>query len=149
MKSVYIILGIVVLILIIGFIVVFGLSSMNNNVNNSNNNPIKTNTSIKIKLSDTSYADKVYLISGDTLDSNAQKATSGFQIVNNKLPDGSMSITLKALSGEYKDQGYVLKPGEQLYFIEKTMGDDTPNGDLSLGDDSAVIVDSDGYIVNK
>ena len=94
------------------------------------------------------YASKSYLISGETLDSSAQKAISGFSLTKKNLADGSVEITLKALSSEYQDQSYTLKSGEKLYFIEASGGDDSPpNGEYSLGDDHAVIVDANGFVV--
>lgn len=102
-----------------------------------------------IKLSDESYANKAYLISSDTLSAQAQRAIAGFQIQKQVTSDGGTDIMLKALQPEYQDQKYHLKPGDQLYFIEMSMGDDNGGQEYNLGDDNAVVVDSKGYIVSN
>lgn len=100
----------------------------------------------KIKLSETRYWDYAYLISGDNLDEKAKAALSGFDLKKETLPDGSVKITLKALSQGYNDQMYFLKEGEKLYFIETSWGDDPQFKEYNLGDDVAVKVDSEGDI---
>jgi hypothetical protein len=101
----------------------------------------------KLKLSDTKNWQYAHLISGDTLDSAAQAAMAGFSMDKQVLSDGTTQITLKSTNAGYKDQTYNLKQGQQLYFIERTMGDDPQDQDFNLGDDTAVVVDSAGYIV--
>jgi hypothetical protein len=101
----------------------------------------------KVKLADTSYWPYAHLISGATLDSSAQAAMSGFSLAKNVLSDGSTQIVLKSTNQGYTDQTYTLKQGEQLYFIERTMGDDQQNQEFNLGDDTAVVVDANGYVV--
>jgi len=107
-----------------------------------------TNTPSQQKFSDQPYASYSYLISGDTLSADAKSALSGFQMQKQHMADGSTQITLKALQPQYHDQQYTLKPGEQLYFIEKFLGDDpNENEEHNLGDDSAVVVDAQGNVV--
>lgn len=106
-----------------------------------------TGASAKIKLTDSQYANNAYLISGDTLDSAAQAATSGFTITKTPNADGTTTIALSSTNPEYKNQSYTLQTGQQLYFIERILGDDSNNQELNLGDDTAIIVDADGYIV--
>lgn len=101
----------------------------------------------KIKLSDTKYWNYAYLISDDNLDAQAKVALSGFERTKEALSDGSIKITLKALSPAYRDQSYTLTAGQKLYFIETSMGDDPQFKEFNLGDDVAVKVDSDGYLV--
>jgi len=101
------------------------------------------------KLIDEPYFSKAYLISSDTLDTAAQNAISGFSLSKTALADGSVNITLKALNSEYTDRSYTVQPGQSLYFIEMSGGDDSPpNGERYINDDSAVIVDSNGYVVS-
>lgn len=101
------------------------------------------------KFSDQKYYSNAYLISSASLSADAQKALNGFQMTKQTLADGSTQVVLKALNSEYRDQQYTLKPGEQLYFIERFSGDDDQgqNKDNNTGDDSAVIVDSQGNVV--
>jgi hypothetical protein len=72
---------------------------------------------------------------------------TGFDLQKEQLTNGSQKITLKALSPEYHDQIYTVKPGQKLYFIETSMGDDQDNLETNMGDDRAVLVDADGYIL--
>jgi PBP1b-binding outer membrane lipoprotein LpoB len=99
------------------------------------------------KFSDTPYYNNAYLISGDTLSADAQKALTGFQMDKKTMPDGTTQINLKALDPSYHDQQYTLKSGEQLYFIEKLWADDQSGSETNINDETAVIVDSQGNIV--
>lgn len=101
----------------------------------------------RMKLSDTQYWNYAYLISGPSLDSNAQAALAGFNYSREVLPDGSENITLIALEPQYKGGSFIVKPGQKLFFIETTFGDDAGSGEYNMGDDSAVLVDQDGYVV--
>lgn len=146
MKISYTLILIVVIVVLIGGLVFYSFKgqAQTMQVQNSGN---KANP---VKFTDSRYYRKSYLISGDSLDPSAQQALAGFQLMKNTLPDGSMNITLKALSSEYSDQNYIVKPGQKLYFIETSDNDDSyPNGESSLRDDHAILVDSNGYIVNN
>lgn len=105
-------------------------------------------TGQQVRFADTQYANYAYLISGNTISSNAQAALAGFQRSVTVQADGSQVVTLKALNPNYQNQQYTVQPGQQLYFIETSFGDDrAPDGEYSLGDDGAVLVDQNGYIV--
>jgi len=101
------------------------------------------------KLSDTPVWKYAYLVSGDTLDPAAQTALAGFNLQKTPLSDGSVQFTFTTTRQSYFNQTYIVAPGQQLYFIESSMGDDGPDVDTSLRDDSAVVVDSQGYIVPR
>ena len=103
----------------------------------------------KTKLADEPYAQFAYLISGDTLDSAAQTALTGFEMQKTANPDGTTTIKLNSSNPEYQDQSYTLKQGEQLYFIERSLGDDRDDYEHNLRDDFAVVVDADGYVVSQ
>ncbi len=104
----------------------------------------------RVRITDSPDWPFAHLISVVNLDRGAQQALSGFQLQRNTMPDGSLNITLKALSSEYVDQDYVVVPGESLYFIDRSSGDDAaPDGERSLADDHAVLVDADGYILSS
>lgn len=107
------------------------------------------NASRGIRFQDTPYARYAYLISDNTISPDAETALAGFQVQRETQPDGSLKVTLKALQSEYHDQSYVVQPGQKLYFIEESMGDDVDGKDYSLSDDTAVLVDSDGYVINQ
>ena len=99
------------------------------------------------KFSDQPYYSRSYLISAETLSPEAQAAIAGFQLTKQPQADGSVQIFLKATESQYHDQQYSLKPGEQLYFIDRTLSDDPSGKEINIGDDTAVIVDSQGNVV--
>ena len=101
------------------------------------------------KFVDQPYYNSAYLISGTTMDDQAKQATAGFDIAKQDLPDGTTQYNLKALDSGFKDQVYVIKHGQKLYFIELSMGDDdsTANQENGMRDDMAVVVDADGNVV--
>jgi hypothetical protein len=120
----------------------------NNNTNANQQTTTNQNANTgKVLFSTSQYAANSYLISGETLDSAAQTATSGFNIQKSTLPDGSLQINLTSTNPEYHDQTYTLTAGQKLYFIEAFLGDDSDNREANLGDDTAIVVDADGYIV--
>ena len=102
---------------------------------------------IGTKLADSPMADKSYLISTASLSADAQKALTGFSVTSSSSADGSVTYMLKATNPEYQDQSYTLKPGEQLYFVEVSLGDDSGDTDSNLRDDRAIVVDSTGTII--
>ncbi|HTY44351.1 MAG TPA: hypothetical protein VMC80_03845 [Patescibacteria group bacterium] len=104
-------------------------------------------SSNETKLSDSPYANYAYLISSDTLSPEAQQAITGFQINKAANSDGTTTYNLIASNPEYQNQSYTLQPGQSLYFIERSLGDDNDGTEGFLGDDHAIIVDSNGYIV--
>ncbi|MFB6175180.1 MAG: hypothetical protein ABEJ87_04345 [Candidatus Nanohalobium sp.] len=102
----------------------------------------------KVKLSNTRYARYAFKISGNSLSTNAKRALAGFN-VKKSTSNGITTIHLNTDRSEYSDQTYKLKNGEQLYFIETSMGDDSGGNEYSIGDDTGVVVDSNGYIVRS
>ena len=121
--------------------------SNNSAGNNLASGGVSVQSSSVMKFSDQTYAKNAYLISTDTLSADATKALSGFQMTKKNLPDGTIQIDLKALESQYHDQSYTLKSGEQLYFIDKFLGDDSGGKEGGIGDDTAVIVDASGNVV--
>ncbi len=114
---------------------------------NKNTNTQKNIQNQKIKLSNTRYWNYAYLISGNNLNNQAKTALSGFDRKMKTLSDGSVKITLKATSPNYNNQEYILKKGEKLYFIETALNDDPQFKEYNLGDDIAVRVNANGYIL--
>ena len=101
----------------------------------------------QVKFSTSPYAQFAYLVSGNTLSPEAQRALTGYELVKTKLPNGDAQITLRSTSFPVPDQIYTLTPGESLYFIDYVLGDDTQPRDYSPNDDKAIVVDQNGYIV--
>ncbi|MFB6158348.1 MAG: hypothetical protein ABEJ95_01665 [Candidatus Nanohalobium sp.] len=106
------------------------------------------NSSHRVKLSQTKYAPYSYKISDSSVDQEEKRALAGFQ-VSKTTDNGDRVIQLNAQRKEYHDQKYRLKDGEQLYFIETSMGDDSHGHEYAMEDDTAVVVDSNGYIVRS
>lgn len=121
------------------------LTPVNQNSQNSQSN--QTDQSTNQLFVDSPLYKNAYLISTPTYDANTKKALSGFTITKTVLADGSNQITLNAQNGEYTTQTYVVKPGEKLYFIEMNLSDDNGSTDKFIGDDQAILVDANGYIV--
>jgi hypothetical protein len=113
-------------------------------VSQGNNSPA---AAASLKFSDQTYYSYSYLISGDNLSADAQTALTGFTLNKQVLADGNTQIKLTATNPEYKDQQYILKPGEQLYFIEKFLGDDQGGKEGNILDDMAVVVDAQDNVV--
>lgn len=108
----------------------------------------KTPVVVAVKFADQEYAKVAYLVSGDApLSADAKTALAGFVMTKKTLADGTTEISLKAQKPEYHDQKYVLKTGEQLYFIDKFLQDDKNGAEANIGDDTGVVVDSLGNVV--
>lgn len=102
------------------------------------------------KLSDEPYANSAYEIDPNNMSAAAKQATQGFNISSQTLANGDTKITLAANGNpEYHTQAYELKSGQKLYFIEQNPGDDQPDHDAFAGDDTAVVVDQNGYVVQQ
>jgi len=101
------------------------------------------------KFSDSSDFQYAYKIFSGALSDQAKQAMAGFAFTTKAMSDGSTQITLTSQNQFYKTQQYVVKPGYSLYFIERMMGDDdaTNDTDAKFTDDSAIVVDPQGYIV--
>jgi hypothetical protein len=108
-----------------------------------------TQSSAGTLFSDSPYASYAYLISTSPLSSQAKEATTGFAITSVQNSNGSATYRLATARSNYVNQTYTLEPGQKLYFIERSLGDDDASSDTDymLGDDTAIIVDTNGYIV--
>lgn len=124
-----------------------GNSNSANTPSSKTGSALTSSQSLPQKFADQPYATSAYLISSDPLSPAAQTAISGFQMTKQSNPDGTTLVTLKALEPQYHDQQYTLRPGDQLYFIDKFMADDLQNKEVNPNDDAAVVVDSQGNIV--
>ena len=92
------------------------------------------------------YAYQIY--PGD-LSTDTKTALAGFSMKTTDLSDGSTQVDLSATNPAYQSQSYVVKKGYILYFIEMNLQDDNKdaNKDRIIRDDTAVLVDKNGYIV--
>ncbi|MFA5840827.1 MAG: hypothetical protein WC847_00955 [Candidatus Paceibacterota bacterium] len=143
MKKNTIIIVVVVIVLVLG---VYFISKKSNYSASGTGQ----NTASSQLFASSPFAQYAYLISSsEPFDANTQLALTGFSVTKNNLPDGSVQIILNAVNPEYKTQTFVVKTGEKLYFIEKNLKDDANNEEKFLGDDTAVLVNADGYIVEQ
>jgi hypothetical protein len=105
-------------------------------------------TAIMQKFSDSSDFQYAYKIFPGAISVESKQAMSGFMMITKTLPDSSTQIVLTAQELGYTSQQYIVKPGDTLYFIERNLQDDNPqeDSDANSHDDTAVLVDSQGYI---
>ncbi|MDE2019071.1 MAG: hypothetical protein KGJ13_01850 [Patescibacteria group bacterium] len=97
-----------------------------------------------------SYAQYAYLISGPMpYNAATQNALSGMKVQRKMLAGGAVQFTLLAQNPNYKTQIYTVQPGQKLYYIERNSTDDIGTADNFPNDDSAVVVDASGILVNQ
>ena len=94
----------------------------------------------------TVYSHYAYLVSGQYLSSQGRYALDGFNVSRIQEANGTVIVKV-SLSSSIQNQSISIAPGNKLYFIEATMGDDGYDFDSSLGDDGFVMVNSTGYVV--
>jgi len=100
------------------------------------------------KFSDSSDFQYAYKIFPGVLSTESKEAMAGFAFTTEAMTDGSTQITLTSQNKFYKTQQYTVKPGYTLYFIEMNLKDDDAEKDTDtmFSDDTAVLVDPQGYI---
>jgi hypothetical protein len=93
------------------------------------------------------YSNYAYLIAPGNMSQQAKSALDGYTMSARPLSNGSENVTL-GVAGTSRQGSLVLTPGEKLYVIETSFGDDGPGYDGSFGDDGFVLVNQSGYGVN-
>ena len=139
-------LGIILGILIVVALIIVGAVIFSHHPS-STGNVVSNPGSSGVLFADSPYANFAYLLSSSSLSPEAQQALTGFNVEKHANSDGSITYDLVAINPEYQNQSYTLKPGQSLYFIESSFGDDATGSENFLADDSAIVVDSGGYIV--
>lgn len=107
-------------------------------------------TTSVMKFKDQPYVQFAYEVDPNGLNAlspTLKLALSGFTLTAKKTINGSTVVSFKSINTEYHDQQYTLRPGDKLYFIEKNLKDDQDGQEKYLQDDTAVVVDKDGNIV--
>ncbi len=75
-----------------------------------------------------------------------QIAVSNFNQYNKTLQNGSAQVQLAFNSGA--TYNITAGPGDKLYFIDGSLGDDSPGGDNGYtGEDGYALVDPSGYVI--
>lgn len=118
-------------------------------IKGSDNSSTEIATTSK-KFSDQPYYKFAYRIDPTNLNnmnSSMQKIFSGFRVTTINNADGSFVVNLTPTNTEYHAQSYTVKQGQKLYFIEKSMGDDNGVKDSYYADDTAVVVDQNGDVI--
>lgn len=100
------------------------------------------------KLSDLPIFQSAYQVFPGDLSDAAKAALTGFDISTVKNADGTTTVTFTPKDSNDKKSSYKVAPGQTLYFIEMTKGDDNAdsNTDINLRDDYGVLVDSSGIV---
>ncbi len=93
---------------------------------------------------DYQYAYRIFptLVSGA-----AKQALSGFDMKTTDLGNNTYRVDLTTRESQYHSQSFTVMGDQKIYFIERSLGDDSGNNDLVYGDDHAVAVDARGYIL--
>ncbi len=99
-------------------------------------------------FADSPYASYAYLISTSPLSAQAKQALTGFNLNVTQNSNGSETYRLTTAKSNYVNQTYILEPGQKLYFIERSLGDDdaSTDTDYMMGDDAGIVVNADGTI---
>jgi hypothetical protein len=82
-----------------------------------------------------------------TMASDAKQALSAFSITTKDLGSGATQVTLTNGAEGYQGQSVVVGPGQSVYFIEKSTGDDSDTEDSSTRDDYLLAVDAQGNML--
>lgn len=90
----------------------------------------------------------VHKIDPNNLSDDAKKATVGFAVTTQTQQNGTTVITLTPKDSDDQNQQYMLKAGQELYFIEMTPADDKKDADKDMNyrDDYGIITDNKGLI---
>jgi hypothetical protein len=108
-----------------------------------------TTTPTPVLFSSSPLSQNAFLISTTPYDAKTKTALIGFTVTKKTQTDGSVLYTLNSTNPNYQTQTYTVKSGEKLYFIEGMPGDDNGTTDRTVADDTAVVVDANGYIVSQ
>ncbi len=148
MKTSFVV-GIVVVVIVAAILIFTLRPAPTSNVVKNNPALAGSNSTSETLFSSSPYYSYAYLISGDNLSAQAKTALTGFDLTQVANSDGTITYTLTAHKQGYLNQTYTLSSGEKLYFIERSLGDDNAadNTDFFPVDDMAVVVNSQGYIV--
>ncbi|MDE1975288.1 MAG: hypothetical protein KGI49_02140 [Patescibacteria group bacterium] len=98
-------------------------------------------------FTDSQYASRSFLIFPGSPSAAAERALAGFDMQTKDLGGGVTQVSLVAKAGDYATQVYDVGPGQELFFVETSMGDDNQSQDYAYGDDLGVVVDQNGYIL--
>lgn len=154
-KTLYIILGIVLLIVLggVGYLMNKGSESKNSPEEVVETAPPKPAgpTSLKgQKFSDTNLFSNAVLIAPGALSEEAKAVTTGWQVKSRSLADGTTQVDLIPVGSEATEgdtaHSFNLKTGDQLYFVDLNPGDDKPGADNNKSDDMGILVDANGII---
>lgn len=119
-------------------------NSANNSNSGQNYTPMQSTSQL---FSDTADFQSAYLIWPGAPSADAQTALDGFNLNSQNLGNNVYKIILTATDRNYHNQSFAVAGNDKIYFVEYSLGDDAPGRDYALGDDYAVAVDSNGYIL--
>lgn len=98
-------------------------------------------------LSSTPYAQAAYQVYPGTMSFTTKQAIDGFSF--HFVPVGAKSeqVSVYVAGQSSAVLTKVFASSYRLYFIETSFGDDAPGTDLNGGDDSLILTDASGYII--
>jgi hypothetical protein len=96
-------------------------------------------------LSSEPYASYAYQVWPGALSAAARQAMTGLSISASRVRDG---ISVKAgVNGQPAAAAHTYPGGARVYVVESSLGDDSGSSDYNLGDDSLVVTDVRGRIL--
>jgi len=98
-------------------------------------------------LSSTPYASAAYLIYPGPMSPGAKQAIDGFSFSFAGAGASGELVRVYVIGQKAPVLSRVFPSSEHLYFIETSFGDDPPGADLNGGDDSLVLTDARGHII--
>lgn len=107
-----------------------------------------TTTTLGPQFNSTQYATSAYQIyPAASLSQNGKIATSDFNASSILLPGAFVTVYIN-FTDTKASYNVTLNPGYKLYFIDSSLGDDSPAHDGLSSDDGYAIVDQNGYLVS-
>jgi hypothetical protein len=95
-------------------------------------------------LSSEPFASYAYQVWPGTLNAAARQAMTGLSVSASRVRDG---ISVKAGVNGQPAAAHTYPGGTRVYVVETSLGDDSNSSDYNLGDDSLVVTDARGRIL--
>jgi hypothetical protein len=97
-------------------------------------------------LSSTSYAQYAFRVYPGPETSQTRQEIAGFKIEVTPRA-GALQLSIGTVGSGQPPQTSMIRPGDRVYFVEATLGDDSNDQDYNFGDDGVVVTDATGHIV--
>ena len=97
-------------------------------------------------LASTSYGQYAFRVYPGPETSRTRLAVAGFAI-NVSPRAGALQLSVATVGSGQAPQTSMIRPGDRVYFIEATLGDDSGDQDYNFGDDGVVVTDAKGHVI--